>query len=369
MLAALGAFYLFVRIRRKRLPESVWFYRALALAGPASVVALIAGWVTTEVGRQPWVVYKVMLTDRGRHRRQRHPRRLRHAGRSSTSGSAIGVVWILRRLARMPMDPPAAGRAAANRRRRSDASSGDLSVHLYELPLIFVLIGLVFYAVLAGADFGAGFWQLFAGPERTRLRVREHAHESMAPVWEANHVWLIFVLTVTWTAYPTRVRLDRLDAVDPAVHRRHRDRPARRRLRAASRHRDRPRAAVDRHGLRPLLDPHAVRARHDGRRDRLAPRVPGRQRRRDTCSRAGRDRPRSSSACWPSPPPPTSPPCSSPPTPPASADRELEDGFRRRALAAGRARRRGRARRSRGAARATPTRSTTACSTATRSRR
>jgi cytochrome bd ubiquinol oxidase subunit II len=75
-------------------------------------------------------------------------------------------------------------------------------MHLYEIPLIFVLIGLVFYVVLAGADFGAGFWQLFAGRGGAGMRVREHAHKSMAPVWEANHVWLIFVLTVTWTAYP-----------------------------------------------------------------------------------------------------------------------------------------------------------------------
>jgi cytochrome bd ubiquinol oxidase subunit II len=75
-------------------------------------------------------------------------------------------------------------------------------VHLYEIPLIFVLVGLIFYVVLAGADFGAGFWQLFAGRGAAGARVREHAHESMAPVWEANHVWLIFVLTVTWTAYP-----------------------------------------------------------------------------------------------------------------------------------------------------------------------
>jgi cytochrome d ubiquinol oxidase subunit II len=76
-------------------------------------------------------------------------------------------------------------------------------MHLYELPLIFVLIGLVFYVVLAGADFGAGFWLLFAGRGPAAARVRDHAHESMAPVWEANHVWLIFVLTVTWTAYPS----------------------------------------------------------------------------------------------------------------------------------------------------------------------
>src|SRR5580700_7705849 len=76
-------------------------------------------------------------------------------------------------------------------------------MHLYELPLIFVLIGLVFYVVLAGADFGAGFWQLFAGRGANAQRVRDHAHESIGPVWEANHVWLIFVLTVTWTAYPS----------------------------------------------------------------------------------------------------------------------------------------------------------------------
>jgi cytochrome d ubiquinol oxidase subunit II len=77
-----------------------------------------------------------------------------------------------------------------------------VSVHLYELPLIFVLVGLVFYVVLAGADFGAGIWQLLAGRGERAARIRDHAHESISPVWEANHVWLIFVLTVTWTAYP-----------------------------------------------------------------------------------------------------------------------------------------------------------------------
>ena len=46
-------------------------------------------------------------------------------------------------------------------------------------------------------------WLVLAGPRSaTGERIREHAHHSMAPVWEANHVWLIFVLTVTWTAYP-----------------------------------------------------------------------------------------------------------------------------------------------------------------------
>jgi cytochrome d ubiquinol oxidase subunit II len=73
---------------------------------------------------------------------------------------------------------------------------------LQTLPLCFVLAGVVLYVVLGGADFGAGIWQLLSGPGRPGERIREHAHESMGPVWEANHVWLIFVLTVTWTAYP-----------------------------------------------------------------------------------------------------------------------------------------------------------------------
>ncbi|MGB2951884.1 MAG: cytochrome d ubiquinol oxidase subunit II [Gaiellaceae bacterium] len=76
------------------------------------------------------------------------------------------------------------------------------STFLSALPLVFVLSGVVLYAVLAGADLGAGFWQLFAGRGRHGEEIREHAHHSMAPVWEANHVWLIFVLTVFWTAYP-----------------------------------------------------------------------------------------------------------------------------------------------------------------------
>jgi len=62
MLALLGLVHLVVRIRPRRLPGSAWFYRAVVVAGPLATVALIAGWVTTEVGRQPWVVYRVMPT-------------------------------------------------------------------------------------------------------------------------------------------------------------------------------------------------------------------------------------------------------------------------------------------------------------------
>jgi cytochrome bd ubiquinol oxidase subunit I len=62
-LAALGAWFAWIWLRRRRLPPNRWFHRAVVAAGPLSVVALIAGWVTTEVGRQPWVVYGVMRTE------------------------------------------------------------------------------------------------------------------------------------------------------------------------------------------------------------------------------------------------------------------------------------------------------------------
>ena len=74
---------------------------------------------------------------------------------------------------------------------------------LKALPLVFILAGVVLYTVLSGADFGAGMWQLLAGGGERGKQIRDHAHHSMGPVWEANHVWLIFVLTVTWTAYPS----------------------------------------------------------------------------------------------------------------------------------------------------------------------
>ena len=72
---------------------------------------------------------------------------------------------------------------------------------LAEAPLVLILVGLAAYAVLGGADFGAAFWQFGARGERGAA-LREHAYRAMGPVWEANHVWLVFVLVVCWTAYP-----------------------------------------------------------------------------------------------------------------------------------------------------------------------
>jgi len=101
-LALLSVVYFATRIRRRRLPESTWFYRALVVAGPLSVVALIAGWVTTEVGRQPWVVYHVMRTSEAVTGADVIP-----VGYATLAlvylALAAGVAWVLLRLSRTPV--------------------------------------------------------------------------------------------------------------------------------------------------------------------------------------------------------------------------------------------------------------------------
>ncbi|HWE33682.1 MAG TPA: cytochrome ubiquinol oxidase subunit I [Solirubrobacteraceae bacterium] len=103
LLALLGVVFLIVRIRRKRLPESVWFYRGVVVAGPLAVVALIAGWVVTEVGRQPWVVYGVMRTSAAVTGASGIP--VGYGVLAATYVAvAAGLAWVLRRLARRPLE-------------------------------------------------------------------------------------------------------------------------------------------------------------------------------------------------------------------------------------------------------------------------
>lgn len=64
-------------------------------------------------------------------------------------------------------------------------------------------VGVTFYALFGGADFGGGLWDLFAGDAEKGRAPRMLIQRSLTPVWEANHVWLIFVLVVLWTAFPS----------------------------------------------------------------------------------------------------------------------------------------------------------------------
>ena len=102
-LALLGVVFAAVWLKLRRLPRSRWFYRALVAAGPLSVVALLAGWTTTEVGRQPWVVYRVMRTETAVTGAGGIP-----VGYATLmlvyAGLAVAVAWLLRRLARAPLE-------------------------------------------------------------------------------------------------------------------------------------------------------------------------------------------------------------------------------------------------------------------------
>src|SRR5215471_5086139 len=70
-----------------------------------------------------------------------------------------------------------------------------------DVTAVILFFGVTAYAVFAGADFGAGFWDLVAGDADRGARPRALVDHSIGPVWEANHVWLIFVLVVLWTGF------------------------------------------------------------------------------------------------------------------------------------------------------------------------
>jgi cytochrome bd ubiquinol oxidase subunit I len=104
LLALLSLWFLWFRWRRGALPASRWFYRAVVVAGPASVVALIAGWIVTEVGRQPWIVYELMRTEQAVTGAEGIP-----VGYAALVVVYIGLAgvafYMLRRLARQGPEP------------------------------------------------------------------------------------------------------------------------------------------------------------------------------------------------------------------------------------------------------------------------
>lgn len=73
---------------------------------------------------------------------------------------------------------------------------------LADILAAILIVALSAYAVLGGADFGAGFWDLTAGGARKGAPMRGLIKAAMGPVWEANHVWLIVVLVIMWTCFP-----------------------------------------------------------------------------------------------------------------------------------------------------------------------
>ena len=140
-------------------------------------------------------------------------------------------------------------------------------------------VGATMYAVFGGADFGAGFWSLVAGGGERGRRARELIDWAIGPVWEANHVWLIFVLVVLWTGFSSAFAAIFSTLFIPLSLAALGHRAARLGVRVpqdgAAHAGPRPRRAP----VRPLVAAHAVLHGHRRWRDRVGARA-ARQRRR-----------------------------------------------------------------------------------------
>jgi cytochrome bd ubiquinol oxidase subunit II len=76
-------------------------------------------------------------------------------------------------------------------------------VTLATVVAVAMFLGVIVYALLGGADFGSGFYDLTAGGGEGGARLRTLVDHSIGPVWEANHVWLIYILVIWWTGFPS----------------------------------------------------------------------------------------------------------------------------------------------------------------------
>ena len=87
----------------------------------------------------------------------------------------------------------------ARAHRPTSLTSGD--VLMDDVVAVILFVEVTVYALFAGADFGAGFWDLVSGGAARGARPRRLIQASIGPVWEADHVWLFFTLVVLWTAF------------------------------------------------------------------------------------------------------------------------------------------------------------------------
>ena len=132
------------------------------------------------------------------------------------AGLAVAVCWMLRRLSRAPLE---LARGCS----------------LADVPLILMLVGRPPTRCSAAPTSAPASGSSSAAAASAHRQMREHAHHSMGPVWEANHVWLIFVLVVCWTAYPSAFGSITSTLAVPLFIAADRNHPARHGVRAAVR--------------------------------------------------------------------------------------------------------------------------------------
>ena len=203
LLFLLSAWYWLTWIFRRDMPRSRLFLRFASVAGVAAVLAIEAGWTVTEVGRQPWIVHGHMKVED-----------------AATTNEGVWVTFIVVAVLYLALATTLVLvlRSMSRRfRAQAEAADSDVPYGPRELPpppprnasasvddavavVLFVVV--TAYAVFGGADFGAGFWDLVAGGTERGARPRALIDHSIGPVWEANHVWLVFALVVLWTGFP-----------------------------------------------------------------------------------------------------------------------------------------------------------------------
>src|SRR6266704_3540602 len=180
--------------RRADLAHNRWLMRAIALATPAGFIAIEAGWMVTELGRQPWVIYGVMKT---RDAVTPMPGLIVPFLTFTLLYCFLGVIvgWLLyRQILRSPDVPEWRGLYMA-------AGSRERGMTLADILAGIIFVALNAYALLARADFGGGVSALLARAPRQE-RQRELIADAIGPVWEANHVWLILAIVLLFTCFP-----------------------------------------------------------------------------------------------------------------------------------------------------------------------
>ena len=214
LMVLLGLWSLLLRLRG-RLYDSRMLLRFAVLMGPSGFVAVLAGWITTEVGRQPYTVYGLLRTADSVS-----PIALPGVASSLVAFIVVyfavfgaGILYILRLMAHTPQSTsptssPAcrcAPPASRPRRRLPQRPGREAEPMIFDLA--FIWAGLIAFAVLAyvlfdGFDLGIGILFPFLGPERNR----DQAMNSVAPVWDGNETWLVLGGGGLMAAFPRRLR-------------------------------------------------------------------------------------------------------------------------------------------------------------------
>ena len=189
VMVAIGAWLSFLAVWaaalwwRGRLFESRPFLSASFFSSTLGFIAVEAGWMVTELGRQPWIVQGVMRTSD-----------------AVTPMPGLVVPFVVFTIIYFGLGAVVV--ALIRRTGTRDSASRNYAVIDPVVLLSFVLIvSLTAYALLGGADYGGGVWDLLAtGP--TAERQRATIAHAIGPVWEANHVWLIVAIVIVFTGFP-----------------------------------------------------------------------------------------------------------------------------------------------------------------------